>query len=250
PSDRAVGRLAALDVYDLSRWVARIVHGIGDDADGVLVFANAHDKFILGETISRTTSAELANAGVEVHSFYREEISKERIETEIPKHALILWEGHPTDLTLGDDALPAPQTPLPPATVFIQGCYTLDSSDPYVLIERGANAVLGTYMAVYSSSGSAFARACMNARPHGGANAGQAMVSARNYLLAVVELKKRRGHKDWRKTLRAALSFDLWGDPEAGAPIPINRPKQQPVSATLRGDRITLRIPKAALPKA
>src|SRR5690606_2750624 len=86
PSDRAVGRLAALDVYDLSRWVARIVHGVGDDADGVLVFANAHDKFILGETISRTTSAELANAGVPVRSFYRGEITRERIEAELPRH--------------------------------------------------------------------------------------------------------------------------------------------------------------------
>lgn len=248
PSDRAVGRLAALDVYDLSRWVARIVHGIGDDADGVLVFANAHDKFILGETISRTTSAELANAGVEVHSFYREEISKERIETEIPKHALILWEGHPTDLTLGDDALPAPQRPLPPATVFLQGCYTMDRSDPFVLIERGANAVLGTYMAVYSSSGSAFARAYVNAQIHAGATAGEAMTSARNYLLAVVELKKRRGFTDWRKTLRAALSFDLWGDPEALAPVSIRRPKKSPVTARLQGSRLTMRIPAGALP--
>src|SRR5690606_37024445 len=66
PADRAVGRLAALDAFDLSRWIARIVHGIEGSqagADGVLVLANAHDKFILGETISRTTSAELANAG-------------------------------------------------------------------------------------------------------------------------------------------------------------------------------------------
>lgn len=252
PSDRAVGRLAALDVYDLSRWVARLAHGIGPSAgkNGVLVFANAHDIFVLGETISRTTSAELANAGVKVHSYYRDEITRERIEKELPNHGLVLWEGHPTDLTLGDDALPAPETPLAPATFFLQGCYTLDSSDPHVLIERGANAVLGTYMAVYSSSGSAFARAYLNAQLHGGATAGQAMASARNYLLSVVELKKRRGHKDWRKTLRAALSFDLWGDPEAKAPIPIGRPKQSPVTATLQGDRITMRIPKAALPKA
>src|SRR5690606_9649001 len=147
PSDRAVGRLAALDVYDLSRWVARIVHGVGDDADGVLVFANAHDKFILGETISRTTSAELANAGVPVRSFYRGEITRERIEAELPRHALVLWEGHPTHLTLGDDALPAPQRPLPPSTVFLEGCYTMDRADPFVLVERGANAVLGTYIA-------------------------------------------------------------------------------------------------------
>lgn len=250
PSDRAVGRLAALDVYDLSRWVARIVHGVGDDADGVLVFANAHDKFILGETISRTTSAELANAGVPVRSFYRGEITRERIEAELPRHALVLWEGHPTDLTLGDDALPAPQRPLPPSTVFLQGCYTMDRADPFVLVERGANAVLGTYMAVYSSSGSAFARAYVNAQVHGGATAGQALASARNYLFALVELKKRRGFTDWRKTLRAALSFDLWGDPEAQAPVSFRRPKQSPVTARLQGNRLSVRIPAGALPLA
>lgn len=251
PADRAVGRLAALDAFDLSRWIARIVHGIEGSqagADGVLVLANAHDKFILGETISRTTSAELANAGAKVRSFYRDEITKELIEKEIPKHALILWEGHPTDLTLGDDALPAPSRPLPPATVFLQGCYTLDRSDPFVLIERGANAVLGTYMAVYSSSGSAFARAYVNAQVHARATAGEALTSARNYLLAVVELKKRRGFTDWRKTLRAALSFDLWGDPEAPPPVPVRAPKKPPVTAKLQGNRLAVRIPRSALP--
>jgi len=251
PSDRFVGRLAALDAFDLSRWIARIVHGIeGKGIDGVLVFANAHDKFILGETISRTTSAELANAGVEVRSYYRDEIDKEVIEREIPRHALVLWEGHPTDLTLGDDALPAPSRPLPPATVFLQGCYTLDRSDPFVLVERGANAVLGTYMAVYSSSGSAFARAYVNAQVHRGATAGEALASARNYLLALVELKKRRGFADWRKTLRAALSFDLWGDPEAPPPVEARAPKKPAVSARLKGNRLAVTIPAATLPLA
>ncbi|MFO7157003.1 MAG: hypothetical protein DIU72_010360 [Pseudomonadota bacterium] len=251
PSDRYVGRLAALDAFDLSRWIARIVHGIeAKGVDGVLVFANAHDKFILGETISRTTSAELANAGVKVRSYYRDQITKELIERELPRHALVLWEGHPTDLTLGDDALPAPGRPLPPATVFLQGCYTLDRSDPFVLVERGANAVLGTYMAVYSSSGSAFARAYVNAQVHRGATAGEALASARNYLLTVVELKKRRGFSDWRKTLRAALSFDLWGDPEAPPPVQTRAPKKPAVAARLRGNRLTVTIPASPLPLA
>src|SRR5690606_32302443 len=71
---------------------------------------------------------------------------------------------------------------------------------------------------------------------------------ARNYLLAVVELKKRRGFTDWRKTLRAALSFDLWGDPEAPPPVPVRAPKKPPVTAKLQGNRLAVRIPRSALP--
>jgi len=249
-SDRAVGRLAALDIYDLSRWVTRLLHNVSErqDGSGALVFANADHKFILGEAISRTTSAELANAGVKVESFYRDEITPKLIREELPGHGLILWEGHPRDLTLDDDALPAPESALPPATYFLQGCYTLDRSDPYVLIERGANAVIGTYMAVYSASGSGFARAFLSSQLHDGKTAGEALMSARNYLLATVELKKRRGHKDWRKTQRAALSFDLWGDPTAPLPVRKGKLRSPPVAAALRGNQISVRVPARRLP--
>ncbi|HEY0839352.1 MAG TPA: hypothetical protein VGD74_04140 [Vulgatibacter sp.] len=251
-ADRAVGRLAALDPYDLSRWVVRMLHDVVErgDGKGALILANADHKFILGEAISRTTSSELANSGVRVESFYRDEITPDLIRKELPGHGLVLWEGHPRDLTLDDDALPAPESSLPPATFFLQGCYTLDRSDPYVLIERGANGVIGTYMAVYSASGSGFARAFLSSQLHGGETAGEALASARTYLLATVELKKRRGHRDWRKTLRAALSFDLWGDPSAPLPVRAGKPKKAAVSASIRGDRITMRVPAARLPRA
>lgn len=252
-ADRAVGRLAALDTYDLSRWVVRMIHSVEhpDDGSGALVLANADHKFVLGETISRTTSSEMKNAGVKVESFYRDEIDRELIQRELPGHGLVIWEGHPRDLTLDDDALPVPEGHLPPATFFLQGCYTLDRADPYVLVERGANAVIGTYMAVYSASGSGFARAYINSQLHGEETAGQALSSARNYLLATVELKKRRGHKDWRKTLRAALSFELWGDPTAPLPVAMGKkPKKAPVQARLRGKDLTVTIPAAKLPKA
>jgi len=251
-ADRATGRLAALDVYDLSRWVVRLLHEQArrQVRNGALVLANADHKFILGETISRTTSSELRNAGVHTASFYRDEIDRELIGRELPGHGLVLWEGHPRDLTVGDDALPAPEAPLPPAAFFLQGCYTLDRADPYLLIERGANAVLGSYMAVYSASGSGFAKAWVNAQLYGGETMGEALVTARNYLLATVELKKRRGHEDWRKTLRAALSWELWGDPTAPLPVKAGRPRKPPVKATVRGDQVTVHVPAATLPKA
>lgn len=251
-ADRATGRLAALDAADLSRWVARLIHGVGQGKKkgGALVLANADHKFILGETISRTTSAELANAGVSTDSYYRDEIDRTLIDRELPGHGLVIWEGHPRDLTVGDDALPAPESTLPPATFFLQGCYTLDRADPYLLIERGANAVLGSYMAVYSASGSGFAKAWIGAQLHDGATMGEALVSARNYLLATVELKKRRGHKEWRKTLRAALSWELWGDPTAPLPVDRGQVKKTPVRARVQGDRVAVQVPATRLPRA
>lgn len=252
PSDRAVGRLAALDVYDLSRWVARLIHGaeLRTDGDGALVLANADHKFVIGETISRTTSNELKNAGVKTESFYRDEINRDLIHRELPGHGLVLWEGHPRDLTLDDDALPVGDSSLPPAAFFLQGCYTLDRADPYLLVERGANAVIGSYMAVYSSSGSGFAKAWVNAQLHDGETMGEALATAENYLLATVQLKKARGHKDWRKTLRAAISWELWGDPTAKLPVDRGATRKAPVRAKVRHDQVTVQVPAARLPKA
>jgi hypothetical protein len=246
-ADRAVGRLAALDVFDLSRWVARLVHPPAGPASALL-FANADDKFLLGEAISGATARELQNAGVNVDAYYRDAITPARIRSELPRHSLVIWEGHPRDLTLDDDALPAPEVGLPPATFFLQGCYTLDRSDPYVLVERGADAVIGTYMAVYSASGSAFAKAFLDGQLYRGETAGEALASARNYLLATVELRRRRGHDDWRKSLRAATSFDLWGDPTAPPELRPERPKVPPVRAELSGDRLVVRVPPRRLP--
>src|SRR5262249_50149092 len=62
------------------------------------------------------------------------------------------------------------------------------------------------------------------------------------------ELKKRRGHEDWRKTLRAALSFDLWGDPTAALPLPAGAPRLPAVQAKLVGDEVTIEVPAHSLP--
>ena len=64
---------------------------------------------------------------------------------------------------------------------------------------------------------------------------------ARNFLLAYVELKKHRGHKQWRKTWRAGLSFDLWGDPTA-RPISTSSPRDKPVRLERRGDELRFRL--------
>ena len=50
-----------------------------------------------------------------------------------------------------------------PPLVVLQGCYTLDRSDPFILLERGTQAIVATSAAIYSASGSAFARAFVDA---------------------------------------------------------------------------------------
>ncbi len=130
---------------------------------------------------------------------------------------LLVWEGHARDLTLEERG--GISVDRAPPFVVLQGCYTLDRSDPFILFERGTESIIATSAAIYSASGSAFARALFDSLLYGGDDLGTAVRNARNYLLAVTNLKKQRGHSDWTKTYRAALAFALWGDPTARPPL-------------------------------
>ena len=162
---------------------------------------------------------------------------------------MLVWEGHARDLTLEErGGIAAQRTP---PLVVLQGCYTLDRSDPFILFERGTQAIVATSAAIYSASGSAFARALLDALLYDGADLGTAVRNARNYLLAVTELKKRRGHTDWTKTYRAALAFALWGDPTARPALPVGG-AQAPArrSGGSTAARLDLSIPKRRLETA
>ena len=244
PAEYATGRLAAEDVYDLSYQLGRIVAptrslGAGHSA---LVLANADLKFLTAELVAMASVKELENVGWEVDAFYGRSVDRRLIRNELPGKRLIVWHGHPRDLTV-DYEIGVVDQRLDAALVVLQGCYTLDRSDPYVMVQQGAAAVVGTYMAVYSASGSAFAKALLDAMLYHGADAGEAMVHARNYLLAYVALKRKRGHRDWRKTWRAALSFDLWGDPTA-RPVDAPHPPSTPyVHLERDGDTLRFVVP-------
>ncbi|MFW5878521.1 MAG: C25 family cysteine peptidase, partial [Myxococcota bacterium] len=246
PAEYAVGRLAAEDVHDLSLQVGRILaprRALGSSRRPALMLANADEIFIMAELVSQATVREMENAGWDVSAHYSESIDRSLIFEEMPGKEVVIWTGHPRDLTVDYDIGVVDQI-LDASLVFLQGCYTLDRNDPYVLVQQGAAAIIGTYMAVYSASGSAFAKTVIDSMLYHGADQGEAMVHARNYLLAYVEMKRRRGHSDWRKTWRAGLSFELWGDPTARTVPPRRRPRVPPVRLVRDDDDLRFEVPE------
>ncbi len=245
PAEYATGRLAAEDVHDLSLQIGRIMaprRALGSKKRPALMLANADEIFVIAELVSMATVKEMRNTGWDVTAYYGDEIDRDLIFDEMPGKQVIIWTGHPRDLTVDYDIGVVDQM-LDSSLVFLQGCYTLDRNDPYVLVQQGAGGIIGTYMAVYSASGSAFAKTVLDAMLYYGADQGEAMVHARNYQLAYVEMKRQRGHRDWRKTWRAALSFDLWGDPTLRSVQPRREPEKPPVRLKREGEVLRFLVP-------
>jgi hypothetical protein len=247
PQDYAVGRFVAEDV---ARGSMTLVRQLDAAAEGgrVVVLSNADQVFALGETISRSTVNELRNAGLKVRASYRDAITPAVIQDALLHAGLLVWEGHARDLTLEErGGVSVERTP---PFVVLQGCYTLDRSDPFILFDHGTESIVATSAAIYSASGSAFARALFDTLLYDGADLGTAVRNARNFLLAVTELKKQRGHTDWTKTYRAALAFALWGDPTARPPLPAPASALPPATWRVGDQALTLTIPPRRLEAA
>jgi hypothetical protein len=242
PQDLIVGRIAAEGVGQGSATLARQLHRQPRTRQRpAVLFSNADRIFPLGETISRTTAAEFRNVGVPVRAYYGDEVTTELVSRSLTETDLLVWEGHTRDLTLGERggvaAIAAPEV------VVLQGCHTFDRSDPFILMEKGTVALLGSSTAIYSAPGSALARAFFDALLYERADLGTAARNARNFALALAQLQRMRGHGDWRKTYRAALAFSLWGDPTLRLHIKPARPKIAPVQWTAGDGGLTLTIP-------
>ncbi|HSP99060.1 MAG TPA: C25 family cysteine peptidase [Candidatus Dormibacteraeota bacterium] len=247
PQDYAVGRFVAEDVARGSATLSRQLAPAGA-VGRVVVLSNADQVFALGETISRSTVSELRNAGIKVRASYRDAITPAVIQDALLHAGLLVWEGHARDLTLEErGGIAVERTP---PFVVLQGCYTLDRSDPFILFDRGTQSIVATSAAIYSASGSAFARALFDSLLYAGADLGTAVRNARNYLLAVTTLKKQRGHSDWTKTYRAALAFALWGDPTTRPPLATPTSAVPPATWQLSDRALTLAIPPKHLEAA
>lgn len=244
PQGYAVGRFVAEDVSRGSATLARQL-AAGAPPPQVVFLSNADEVFALGETISRTTVNELRNAGIKVKANFRDAVTQAAIKDAMQRAGLLVWEGHARDLTL-EERGGVSVTRTPPFVV-LQGCYTLDRSDPFILFDHGTQSIVATSAAIYSASGSAFARALFDSMLYANADLGTAVRDARNYLLALTELKKLRGHKDWTKTYRAALAFALWGDPTARPPLAVPNSSVPPATWALADDALTLTIPSRRL---
>jgi hypothetical protein len=246
PQDFAVGRIVGEGAGQASATLARQYHlPRGAERRPVIFFTNADGIFPLGETISRTTAAELRNVGVAVKAYYGEKISQSLIQRSLTATDVLVWEGHARDLTLEEQGGIAAKGA--PGLVILQGCYTFDRSDPFILMDKGTVAIVGTSTAIYSAPGSALARAFFDALLYDDADLGTATRNARNFLLALAHLKRARKHADWRKTYRAALAFSLWGDPTLRPDLGTGEPKLAPVTWERDGRKLTLSIPPQAL---
>jgi len=136
------------------------------------------------------------------------------------------------------------------ALVVIQSCSSLQNEATSLAIESGSCGVVGSVTSIHSASGSSFVKAWSDAVVYRRATAGEAMRDARNYLLLVSKLKEARGHTERSKVLRVALSFRLWGDPEAIVlPEIKGKPTRLPVTGRIQGRDVKLQIPRRKLPE-
>ena len=137
------------------------------------------------------------------------------------------------------------------ALVILQSCSSLLSEATSGAIRAGACGVVGSVTSIHSASGSSFVKAWTDAVLYRGATAGEAVRDARNYFLLLAWLKEARGHKEQGKVLRVAMSFRLWGDPEAVVlPGIKGKPALRPITGKLGGRQVTLHLPARKLPEA
>jgi len=136
--------------------------------------------------------------------------------------------------------------------VILQSCHSLSLDTGSRIFDLGGAAVVGSMTNIHSASGSAFIKAFCDAALYRRATAGEALRDARNYFLCLASLRAARGHKEYAKSVRAALSFRLWGDPEARFTAGFGKdPSLQPIRAEWAAPgRLRVTLPKQRLAEA
>jgi len=136
--------------------------------------------------------------------------------------------------------------------VVLQSCDSLDEGIMRRVHELGGSALLSTVTYMYSASGSAFVKAVCDGVLYRRATLGEAVRDARNYFFCLQDLKNVRGHHQQAKSQRAALSFQLWGDPQLRVVPPLaGAPKIHPVAARWSArDELTIDVPPRRLERA
>jgi len=132
--------------------------------------------------------------------------------------------------------------------IVIQSCHSLDES-ALSLLRSGAVGVIGSVTNIHSASGSAFFKAFCNNLSYRGQTLGESLRYARNYMLCLADLKRRRGHTQQAKVVRVAHSFHLWADPEITLFNSSRPPAIFPISAHfVAPNRIVIIAPAKRLP--
>lgn len=135
--------------------------------------------------------------------------------------------------------------------VVLQSCRSLD---PFALIRLsniGCAGLIGSGSNIHSASGSTFIKAFVDNALYRKSTVGEALRDARNYFLCLQDLKDKRGHREQWKSLRVALSFRLWGDPELKLlPRKLRSPRRRPAAVSWNKQReLQVTLPSKRLGK-
>lgn len=211
-----------------------------------LVVSNPGGSLPLLEMFSRNTAWELRNRGYQTTTLFGDEVSKEALRRELPRHDLFIWEGHHSTL-VKEYHFPQWTEPLPPSLMFLQSCLALTDAKTHPLLERGAVAVVGSSTRIYSATGGAFSLAYFNGLLYDEQTLGGSLRQAKNFLLAYSLLKEKRLGKEAKlagANLRSAWAFTLWGDPTLKLPAPaIAAEARASVRHEVHGNTIVISIP-------
>ncbi len=217
-----------------------------------LIASNPGGSLPLLETFSRNTAKEFENAGYQITTRFRGDVSRDDLRRALPEHDVFLWEGHHSTL-IREFKLPDWDEPLLPSFVFLQSCLALAEEKAQPLLRRGAVAVIGSPVRTYSASGGACSLAFFDALLYENQSLGGGLRQAKNFLLAYAQLKEKRLGKDAKRTganLRAAWAFTLWGDPTLKLPCP-ERPAGalSAVRHEVQGNTIIVSLPERTYEK-
>jgi hypothetical protein len=217
-----------------------------------LLVSNPGGGLPLLETFSRSTANELRNTGYQTTTMFGMQANQDRLRRLLPEQDIFLWEGHHSTM-VKEYRMPDWTEPLQPSLVFLQSCLALCAGEAYPFLERGAIGVIGTSTRTYSASGGAFSLAFFDALLYEQQTLGGSVRQAKNYLLALGQLKEKRLGSEAKlrgANERSSWAFSLWGDPTVTMPKPVMPPDSlPPVQHEVKGNTIIIWRPEAAYDK-
>jgi hypothetical protein len=247
PCSFAVGRLFHADRNVIALMLARQQLLAKVKSPKALIVSNPGGGLPLLEAFSRHTANEFGNAGYETTAFFGHEADRDAVKRLLPQTNVFLWEGHHSTL-VNSYGIHQWQEPLNPSLVFLQSCLALAEPKAHPFLQRGAVGVIGSSTRTYSGSGGAFALAFFDSLLYEDQPLGVSLRHAKNFMLAFVELKKRRFAEESKlggANIRAAWAFTLWGDPTIRLPHPVVPDDAlAPVSHVVKGNTITVSLPE------
>lgn len=241
-----VGRITGENAASVSLVIARNLRPPErprDTAPTALIMANTDGDLPIMEAITRTTAQTLERTGWNVRANYGWEATWYKRFGPLWGADLVLYEGHTGNLSR---SVPVDyeNDPIIPGLYIFQGCKTLRQPEVSALLRNGAEGVIGTTTNTYSASGSALAKVIVDSLILDSMDAGTSLMVARNFMLALSDLKERRGHEQGPKIMRGGMTFSLWGDPTWKTPAaPKKISDGEIVRARIKGKQIELSIP-------